>query len=1570
VSFVDSYGKTNNVPVITYVKDVTTTSFSVRLGCWLDQKNEPEIEEKIYYMALEEGEYTLASIPRVIIKVGRVNVNYGKESPIGFGDYFSGSKKDPVVIANSQTFLNDKNINNPVKSDIGYYSNQYRPFNTQLSFITKSGCKVELATEEDTNKYQNREMVGYIAIQQKVSEMDDINNMKFESGSYSYDEPSWKTVDFSHDYKTNPVLFGQIQSANTGSPLALRRADTGKGETQMKIENTDSNNKEKLSKKDIGWLAFDDEGLIKALISVGEAGTLTFKSGKSASVEYDNGHYRDPVVIVGPVSYNRPSGERWAPVQVKITSKDQSGFTAEIEKWQGDARDYWGRKAHYIVMEKGNHYLSNSSVKVEAGSFNTKGNTISSMGYYSKTFSTRVQDTKWSYPFVKNWFDDENPPLVFTQVQNYEHEDEFAVNSKVWESNKNYVTGSLTAYGNPRMSDHNIGYIAIEAGDGDLKDIPYTFANFEGVVKPINEQPPTRISLDESFSRPLLIAQSQTYKRGDNNFGKNEHLRFHQTKSHNEIEIAQEHWWPGVYSMKNMGKDVAYMAFNEESKLYAYKNVKNAQYQELNDGEKCTISGTVEMNGEPVAGVKITIMENAKWFETMENGKFEFLGLDSGIYTLKVQKTDLKSKLIYVKVGKDGEATSANIEIIMEGDGVNGGNPGNNLEGWGDSKTKYISKLKIDYIDSLPSDYGGDYEYEYDPNIYEWENNLDLPDIPSGFKVLHFVVNFIRNSYEIEPGLDAKTPNNEVIDTRISTRIGEQVSNIDVFLSFPMAMNVHHSWSRSNILGPDLRWKPIYPGETTKNLGVENIYILYFTRDGGIDPDFTVTLRSSYEIFDDDKFARLDNTPTYNVDCAPGEDLDKDGISNQDEYSLCENPKLYGLSNEYTKLDSNTGEQSVIQNDEYGLANPEEKDIFLEIDTLPGVIMTTASIVEVASKFAYKGIKMHIDDGCLGGGGSISATSEGDAYNSDFTSNRSEIFKYCVISPDKSYPDLADNAFSVKGTLPAKSIFREMTQNLLHYCIWEDSDDDGIVDYFDLDFDQDDDGLPDKWEEFMGTDPRSKKKFDTDHGTIGFRVIRFYNDRMITRMYHLSTDEVNLYDLYENDREEITADYSGSSNILPSLIGSILYPSIGCPAIVCEGGTLDVYVKNADKNDDFTAQLINSNNDYLFYYPILVSASADGKNSRAVHLVFQLLDKNTYEEISPGLYDLVIGYNNYYYHSYHSVQIIGDYKSANWNVDPNLRGEALTVVHVTDTHIGYGKGTHAGLVDRFLATINRINEFIDPDFVIITGDITENAWEEETQEFKGCLLNLRSPAFVVPGNHDHGLGDGGDDFFRYINPEFYNDDKEDKDFEIDMPGAGTGNQNHYPGMDYDFNYGDFHFVMFDSGPLSADLYNCECDGLTWKDVDEDGVVDLTDTGQLPWIMNRIEAQPEGTRSFIFTHASFISQRNDEEVDNGHSFDQWDDKFVQWANGVYDDLSDDKIEAAFCGHTHEPWISYFVDNNYDGEIGWDPSNGIEYKKYDIKGAYGIADYSKTVYSEFHIVYDRETIWYIDSDSLKN
>ena len=100
--------------------------------------------------------------------------------------------------------------------------------------------------------------------------------------------------------------------------------------------------------------------------------------------------------------------------------------------------------------------------------------------------------------------------------------------------------------------------------------------------------------------------------------------------------------------------------------------------------------------------------------------------------------------------------------------------------------------------------------------------------------------------------------------------------------------------------------------------------------------------------------------------------------------------------------------------------------------------------------------------------------------------------------------------------------------------------------------------------------------------------------------------------------------------------------------------------------------------------------------------------------------------------------------------------DTYSIAHVTDVHIGRQDPPFRDQV--FLRTASEINR-LGLDFVLITGDLTDQGTPEQYRLFLQLLDHFEVPTFVTPGNHDRGpdaaFGKPDPIYERYCGPANY-----------------------------------------------------------------------------------------------------------------------------------------------------------------------------------------------------------------------
>jgi 3',5'-cyclic AMP phosphodiesterase CpdA len=79
--------------------------------------------------------------------------------------------------------------------------------------------------------------------------------------------------------------------------------------------------------------------------------------------------------------------------------------------------------------------------------------------------------------------------------------------------------------------------------------------------------------------------------------------------------------------------------------------------------------------------------------------------------------------------------------------------------------------------------------------------------------------------------------------------------------------------------------------------------------------------------------------------------------------------------------------------------------------------------------------------------------------------------------------------------------------------------------------------------------------------------------------------------------------------------------------------------------------------------------------------------------------------------------------------------QAFTFVQLCDPQLGMGGYEHD--LASFRQAVERINQ-LEPDFVLICGDLVHDRTEQAFADFKAIRADLAVPSYCVPGNHDVG----------------------------------------------------------------------------------------------------------------------------------------------------------------------------------------------------------------------------------------
>ncbi|MFQ5977540.1 MAG: metallophosphoesterase family protein [Candidatus Heimdallarchaeota archaeon] len=204
-----------------------------------------------------------------------------------------------------------------------------------------------------------------------------------------------------------------------------------------------------------------------------------------------------------------------------------------------------------------------------------------------------------------------------------------------------------------------------------------------------------------------------------------------------------------------------------------------------------------------------------------------------------------------------------------------------------------------------------------------------------------------------------------------------------------------------------------------------------------------------------------------------------------------------------------------------------------------------------------------------------------------------------------------------------------------------------------------------------------------------------------------STSELFLGKIFPND---------SSINYRFKAINFITYPLFATPAIVSPGNTLKITTTLSPTTHIDKITLQNSHNTIESSF----TSNYDDANQQLL-VNFSLPDS-----ARTGLYSLFVNTANENDFTWNSVKITEPF------------GAQISIVHVTDTQIGYEAYSTLKALTMVVNEINLIRP--QPAFAVHTGDLIDGGTTGNiTQRYEDALTalaNLSIPIFIVNGNHE------------------------------------------------------------------------------------------------------------------------------------------------------------------------------------------------------------------------------------------
>lgn len=229
-------------------------------------------------------------------------------------------------------------------------------------------------------------------------------------------------------------------------------------------------------------------------------------------------------------------------------------------------------------------------------------------------------------------------------------------------------------------------------------------------------------------------------------------------------------------------------------------------------------------------------------------------------------------------------------------------------------------------------------------------------------------------------------------------------------------------------------------------------------------------------------------------------------------------------------------------------------------------------------------------------------------------------------------------------------------------------------------------------------------------------------------------------------------------------IGLIKKPLSTQPQIIKRGDVFAVHCAAGKNSKNWKVNLYLGEN----IYPLKISKK-DFDQKKQMWILFCKISKDTPLE----LYDLEVINNKVKDLRPRAVKIVEKYKNN------------FYFAHLTDTHIG---GPYPFAEETLQKTFEELN-ITRPEFIIITGDLTDNGKTKEYLKFLEILNNSRVPTYLIPGNHDVEAYKDMEQLLRwkrYIGENYYSLRYGDYNFLLlDNSGNGEGSRDSFATSDFD-----------------------------------------------------------------------------------------------------------------------------------------------------------------------------------------
>jgi uncharacterized protein YkwD len=340
--------------VTTRIRNATANGFEVRLQ-EEERNDDRHAVETIGYVAIRRTSGTIGNLDFISGNTGSSVSHTGTN--IQFGSRFTAT---PVFLGNVYTYLGTE------------------PVALRTNSLTASSARVFLQEEQslDTEIVHPSEDVSYLAIEAGViyatestitpsNAPPNIDNQTFSMADNTANGAIVGTVVATDADAADSVSYS-ITAGNTNNVFALD-ATSGRLTVADRTGLTASPFQLTIRAQDSRGAADTATVTVNvtstSILAVGEAGTITASQsgpGQWYPVQLQRA-YVDPIVVVGPLSFNGSN-----PSTVRVRNVTSSSFEWQIDEWDYLDGIHTSESAGYLVIEAGNHVLSDGT-RIVAG---------------------------------------------------------------------------------------------------------------------------------------------------------------------------------------------------------------------------------------------------------------------------------------------------------------------------------------------------------------------------------------------------------------------------------------------------------------------------------------------------------------------------------------------------------------------------------------------------------------------------------------------------------------------------------------------------------------------------------------------------------------------------------------------------------------------------------------------------------------------------------------------------------------------------------------------------------------------------------------------------------------------------------------------------------------------------------------------------------------------------------------------------------------------------------------------------------------------------------------------------